>query len=162
MSFSVYFSSKKDDIEDKVHLAVVSYEGFSSFPPVDQEMDMIPEATFYEYETAALLSALEVIEDEGYDEVTLYNQNKLVFDWIKRFNHDNKVRQTLYTEVRKKMQSLADEGVVVKYQLVKGDKNEAKKHLKKYFKKKDKQQDGPVDLTALFKKKTKKTVYHER
>jgi len=154
MGFSIYFGAKKDT-EGKVHLAVIVYEGMTSFPPIEEKIDDMPDATFYEHETAAMLLALEIIEDEGYDDVTLYNQNKLVFEWIQKFNHENELRDMYYKEVRKRMATLVEDETDIQYKVIKGKQNEAKRYLQKKQPKK-KGNEGVVDLTSMFKKNLNK------
>lgn len=151
MTFSVYFNAKKET-ETKVHLGVVVFEGFEKFPPIDAVIDAKHDATFYDYETEALLLALEVIGEEEYDEVILYNQNKLVFDWITKTTHENSLRDSNYHKVREQLKGLAEQDISVSYKVIKGDKNEAKKYLTDKIKSIG---QSSTDLTALFSKSKK-------
>lgn len=145
MSFSVYFGSK--EVGSKLVLAVSVFEGIESFPEIVEERTKI-NGTFYENEAMAFKMALENILTEGYEEVTLYNQNKLLFDWLGKKTHENKVRDAIYKEIKGLFQAIVDEGTKIGYQKVKGKENEAKVFLDSYAK----GMDDEIDLTVLFKR----------
>lgn len=145
MGFSVYFNAKRE--EDTLVLAVVSFEGFYEFEPIIKEVEAKPSATFYEDDIEAMILALETIRDEEFDNVVLYNQHRLLFQWLSKQNHDNKLRNMYYKKIRELMQELVENGVSIGYKVVKGNKNEAKKVLQKYTV----TTEEVSDLTGLFK-----------
>lgn len=146
MGFAVYFNAK--ELNDTLYTAVKVYEGLDEFPGIVEENDASDGATFYENELDAFLMALEVIKDEGFDEVVLYNQHRLLFQWLGKERHDNTLRNYYYKEIKKIMGELVNSGVNIGYKVIKGDKNEAKKYLKKYI---DSETSGVNDLTSMFK-----------
>src|SRR5699024_4228919 len=89
----------------------------------------------YENELEAYLLALAIIEAEEFDEVVLCNQNRLLFDWLKKKGHDNILRDRYYKEIKRVMAELVQEhGDRFGSKVVKGKDNESKKAIKDYMK----------------------------
>lgn len=144
--FRVYFTSK--EVVDKLYLGVVILDNFVRLPELVKERRTI-DGTFYEKEALAFKYALEDILEEGYDSVTLYNQNKLMFDWLMRTQpHENTMRDMIYEQIKELMYEIVEQGTEVNFEVIKGNKNEAKKYLDKYVK------DVPVrgNLSDMFKR----------
>src|SRR5699024_9940685 len=133
MGFDVHFHAKEEG--SKVILAVQIIEGTTLYEPIIKEKDVVSGATFYENELEAYLLALDIIEAEEFDEVVLCNQNRLLFDWLKKKGHDNILRDRYYKEIKRVMAELVQEnGVTFGSKVVKGKDNEAKKAIKDYMK----------------------------
>ena len=153
MGFAVYFSAKEES-EQKVHLAVIVYEGMTSFPPIEKKIENRFGSSNYEHHIEAFLLALETVELEGYDDVTIFNQNKLIFDWIKQKEHTSEMRTAYYKEINNKIKELIEDGVEIICKVVPGGKNEAERYLKKKRKKK-KSESSTFDMNELFNSKTR-------
>lgn len=143
MGFTVYFTSK--EVGSTLLLGVVAYEDFEMFPEIIEERRTINE-THYENELLAFKRALEFILEEGFDDIELINQNKLIFDWLRRNSHENTLRDTLYKQIKTLFREIVGNGAKISYRVVKGNKNEAKRYLDKYAEK----IEITEDLTSLF------------
>lgn len=144
MNFSVYFSSK--EVSGKCVLCVKVLDGYEVLPEVVKEIKRF-NGTQYERELLAFKLALQTILDEEYDDVTLLNQNKLLFEWlVKGTKHSNNLRQTLYNQINELMNEIVDSQIKIGYKIVKGKDNLAKKYLDKHT---DVFNDS-VDLTSKF------------
>lgn len=146
MSYAVHFKSK--EVGSKLVLGVSVWDGFEEMPFIAKERPAIT-GSFLEEEALAFKMALETILEEGYDDVMLYNQNKLIFDWLGRESHDNKMRDTIYKQIIELMYAIADEGIQISYTVIKGKDNEAQKQLKEYTK----DMVEIKNLTEMFKRK---------
>lgn len=132
MGFSIYFDVKKD-MEGNHVLGVVVQEGYHQFPAMETKVEDHPDYTQYEPRIDALLYALDIIEEEGYDEVNLYHQEKLIFEWIGK-EHDNPIRAEKYKKVNEALERLTEDGITIEAFVIKGKDNKAKKHLNKKYK----------------------------
>jgi|SRR5699024_7655130 len=147
MGFDVHFFAKEEG--EKLFLAVQVIEGTTVYEPIIEERDAISGATFYENTLEAYLLALDIIEAEEFDDVVLINQNRLIFDWLRKKRHDNVLRDRYYKNIKGMMSQLVQENeTTFGSKVVKGDKNEAKKALKDYMKTREVEVN---DLTDLFK-----------
>jgi len=148
MTFSVYFTATKTNDESKVISSVQVFEELTKFEPVIVETERADGATFLDDELEAFLLAMEVVVGEEFDDVVLYNQNKLLFDWLMKMSHESVLREAYYVKIKGLMQkAYIENGTTIKSGVVKGKDNEAKTSLKKYMK--NRGQDLQ-DLTSMF------------
>src|SRR5699024_353338 len=107
MSFNVYFDAKR--FNNKVYLGVQIYEQGSKFEPYVTDLEVLEGATFLEDQLEAFLLALEIVEEEEFDDVILMNQNKILFDWLFKNNHESVLRESYYTQIKGKMSNIRSE-----------------------------------------------------
>lgn len=147
MSFNVYFHTKK--VDDALILAVQIYEGMEKFEPQIKEINLVRDATFLDEGLESFLYALDIIEGEGFDDVVLNNQNGLFFKWLGYTSHESKMRESYYKKIKEQMTRIVENNeTTIGYRVIKGDKNEAKKEIKKYEKSRVIEVN---DITGLFK-----------
>ena len=149
MSFNVYFDAKR--FNNKVYLGVQIYEQGSKFEPYVTDLEVLEGATFLEDQLEAFLLALEIVEEEEFDDVILMNQNKILFDWLFKNNHESVLRESYYTQIKGKMSNIATNFGKIGTKVIQGNKNEAKKEIKKSLKN---QETEVQDFTDMFRMET--------
>lgn len=132
----------------KIVLGVVMVEDFEVILQESKEIDKVEGQNFYHWSLDAMDYALQLLGEDDIDEVQFKNQQKLVFEWL--INDSYKENYELqYGKIKKKLFRLVEEGSTFGFDVIKGDKNKAKKHLRKNNKKKE--LGGYTgDLTSLF------------
>lgn len=149
MAFNVYFDVK--EFNGELAVCVQVFEQGTKFEPVIKRVNVPEGATFLDNALEGFLLALEVIESEEFDEVILMNQNKIIFDWLIQNNYGNSLREAYYTQIKGKMGNIATNIGKIGTRVVTGDKNFAKKELKKNLKH---QVEDVTDFTNMFKQET--------
>lgn len=153
----VYF----DYIEDgkDIKLGVVVEEDFDVILREMKTVQKGADTNFYHWTLDALEFALEFINEEEYDVAVLKNQQKLIFEWLVNDNYKESY-DAYYKPVKKLMSTIVSEGGLCSYEVIKGEKNVAKKYLKKNAGVKTRNGSGSSsgDLTGLFKDTNKNVI----
>src|SRR5699024_6702507 len=145
MSFNVYFDAKR--FNNKVYLGVQIYEQGSKFEPYITDLEVLEGATFLEDQLEAFLVALEIVEEEELDDVILMNQNKILFDWLFKNNHESVLRESYYTQITEKMSNIATNFVKIGTKDIQHNKKEIKNSIKN-------QEKEVQDFKDMFRKET--------
>ncbi|MCH4866791.1 hypothetical protein [Bacillus sp. 1006-3] len=126
--FAIYFDYK--DLGQNIMLGVIVYEDMDK---IIQETKTIKKSgkTNFDHTLEAWVYATELVKEEGFDDIKFLNQNKLIFDWLAKGNYTEE-RAVYYDQIKKNMMYMKADGAnALEYEVIKGDKNEAKKYLKK-------------------------------
>lgn len=126
--FGVYFDYK--DAGTDIMLCTVIHDGVDVVLQDTKKVAKIDGQTNYESSLEAWKWATQVVLDEDFDEVTFYNQNKLIFDWAVSGKF-TAARAHYYKTILGNIKQMVDYGYQAGFEVIKGDKNLAKKYLKK-------------------------------
>ena len=127
--FGVYFDYK--DAGTDIVLGVIVHDGSSTVLRDSKKVPKVEGQTNYEFSLEAWKWATDVVLNEDFDEVTFCNQNKLIFDWAISGRY-TKARAHYYESIIGNIQQMIDAGYEANFEVVKGEKNLAKKYLKKF------------------------------
>lgn len=136
------------DKGNKIILGVVMVEDFEVILQETKAVDKREGQNFYHWTLEAMHFALTYLVEDDVEEVTFKNQQKLIFEWLVKDSYKENYEDH-YGKIKKLLYRLVEEGGTFGYEVVKGDKNRAKKYLKSNFKK-SAVSGGAGDLTSLF------------
>lgn len=113
------------------------------------------ESNFYHWTIEAFLFAIDLVKEDSEEAVVFKNQQVYVFDWLIKGTY-KEAYATYYDDLYNSLQEINDLDIRIEYEVISGEKNEAKKYMKKLAKKGSSNSKG--SLNNIFNNSHKNVV----